>query len=107
MRRELIDRFGEKLVYEGGLSVRTSYVPVYQSMAEKAFRNGLIEYDRRHGWRGPVTHLPTVAAAQTALADHSRAGGDAELADRRGNRGGGQRRADRAERRIRWPHLTG
>ena len=68
VRRELIDRFGEKLVYEGGLTVRTSYVPVYQSMAEKAFRNGLVEYDRRHGWRGAVTHLPTVAAAQTALA---------------------------------------
>ena len=57
VRRELVDRFGEKMVYEGGLTVRTSYVPVYQSMAEKAFRNGLVEYDRRHGWRGPVARL--------------------------------------------------
>ena len=34
VRRELVDRFGEKTVYEGGLIVRTSYVPVYQAMAE-------------------------------------------------------------------------
>src|SRR5580704_952964 len=57
VRRELVDRFGEKMVYEGGLIVRTSYVPVYQGIAQRAFRNGLVEYDRRHGWRGPLTHL--------------------------------------------------
>ncbi len=67
VRRELVDRFGEKLVYEGGLIVRTSYVPVYQAMAEKAFRSGLVEYDRRHGWRGPLAHLATPQAAQAAL----------------------------------------
>jgi penicillin-binding protein 1A len=67
VRRELIDRFGEKLVYEGGLIVRTSYVPVYQEMAERAFRNGLVEYDRRHGWRGPINHLATAQALQAAL----------------------------------------
>jgi penicillin-binding protein 1A len=67
VRRELVARFGEKAVYEGGLSVRTSYVPIYQQMAETAFRNGLVEYDRRHGWRGPIAHLPTGAAAEVAL----------------------------------------
>jgi penicillin-binding protein 1A len=67
VRRELIDRFGEKTVYEGGLTVRTSYVPVYQAMAERAFRNGLVEYDRRHGWRGPLSHQPSAAAAQATL----------------------------------------
>ncbi|HWB49958.1 MAG TPA: PBP1A family penicillin-binding protein [Stellaceae bacterium] len=67
VRRELIERYGEKTVYEGGLTVRTSYVPVYQAMAEKAFRNGLVEYDRRHGWRGPVAHLGNVTAAQAVL----------------------------------------
>ncbi len=67
VRRQLIDRFGEKAVYEGGLTIRTSYVPVYQEMAERAYHNGLIEYDRRHGWRGPVEHLETAAAARSAL----------------------------------------
>jgi penicillin-binding protein 1A len=67
VRRQLLERYGEKTVYEGGLTVRTSYVPVYQTMAEKAFRNGLIEYDRRHGWRGAVQHTGNAAAAQAAL----------------------------------------
>jgi penicillin-binding protein 1A len=67
VRRQLVDRFGEKTVYEGGLIVRTSYVPIYQGMAQRAFRNGLVEYDRRHGWRGPLTHLATAQAAQSAL----------------------------------------
>ncbi|MBV9554594.1 MAG: PBP1A family penicillin-binding protein [Alphaproteobacteria bacterium] len=67
VRRELVDRFGEKAVYEGGLTVRTSYVPTYQAIAERAFHAGLVEYDRRHGWRGPLQRLQNVAAAETAL----------------------------------------
>ncbi|HWD57447.1 MAG TPA: PBP1A family penicillin-binding protein [Stellaceae bacterium] len=67
VRRQLIDRFGEKAVYEGGMIVRTSYVPVYQTMAEKAFRNGLVDYDRRHGWRGPVVEAGSVQAAEAML----------------------------------------
>ena len=69
VRRELIARFGEKAVYEGGLTVKTSYSPNYQAMAERAFRDGLVAYDRRHGWRGAAAHLPTPAAAEAALAD--------------------------------------
>src|SRR5215471_13089145 len=68
VRRELIGRFGEKTVYEGGLRVRTSYAAAQQQMAEAAFRRGLVEYDRRHGWRGPIAHLANGAAAQAALA---------------------------------------
>ena len=67
VRRQLIERYGEKTVYEGGLTVRTSYIPVYQAMAEKAFRGGLVAYDRRHGWRGPVERLGNAAAALSAL----------------------------------------
>ncbi|MBV9859525.1 MAG: PBP1A family penicillin-binding protein [Alphaproteobacteria bacterium] len=72
VRRELIARLGDKLVYQGGLIVRTSYVPVYQAMAERAFRAGLVDYDRRHGWRGPLAHLPdggTAAAALSGMPD--------------------------------------
>jgi penicillin-binding protein 1A len=75
VRRELIGRFGEKAVYEGGLTVRTSYTPAHQQMADTAFRNGLVEYDRRHGWRGPLQHLPTAAAAQAALPGIAEPGG--------------------------------
>ncbi|HEX5453269.1 MAG TPA: PBP1A family penicillin-binding protein [Stellaceae bacterium] len=68
VRRELVARFGDKTVYEGGLSVHTSYRPDYQKMAEAAFRDGLVAYDRRHGWRGPLARYPDAAAARRALA---------------------------------------
>jgi len=67
VRRELIARFGEQTVYQGGLTVRTSYTPADQAMAERAFRDGLVAYDRRHGWRGPLGHFATVPAAVAAL----------------------------------------
>jgi penicillin-binding protein 1A len=57
VRRELQDRYGDDALYKGGLVVRTSLDPFLQLTADKALREGLITYDRRHGWRGPVTHL--------------------------------------------------
>ena len=58
VRRELIARFGEKTLYEAGLSVRTSLDPRLQAIADKALRDGARStYDRRHGWRGPVAHI--------------------------------------------------
>jgi penicillin-binding protein 1A len=58
VRRELVARFGEKMVYEGGLTVRTSLDPRLQTEADKALRNGLIAYDRSNGgWRGAVDHI--------------------------------------------------
>ena len=57
VRRELINRFGEDALYDGGLSVRTSLDPRLQKMAYQALRDGLIAYDRRHGWHGPISHI--------------------------------------------------
>jgi penicillin-binding protein 1A len=59
VRRELIGQFGEDALYEGGLSVRTTLSPILQAFADAALRNGLIAYDRRHGWRGPLDRLAT------------------------------------------------
>lgn len=59
VRRELVERFGERGLYEGGLSVRTTLNPKMQSIADRALRDGLIAYDRRHGWRGPIAKIPT------------------------------------------------
>ena len=44
-------------LYEGGLVIRTTLDPRLQAIAERALRNGLVEYDRRHGWRGPLGHV--------------------------------------------------
>ena len=58
MRRELVSRFGEDQLYQGGLSVRTTLDPKLQKIARDVLRDGLEAYDRRHGYRGPVTTAP-------------------------------------------------
>ncbi len=57
VRREIVATFGEDQLYKGGLAVRTTLEPDYQALAQKALRFGLEHYDRRHGWRGPVTQV--------------------------------------------------
>ncbi len=58
VRRELADHYGQTDLYQGGLSVRTTLEPRLQRFAEDALRRGLEAYDRRHGWRGPITTVP-------------------------------------------------
>ena len=53
VRRNLLAAYGEKGLYESGLTVSTTLDPAIQAAADNALRNGLIAYDRRHGWRGP------------------------------------------------------
>lgn len=57
VRREISTRYGEDALYEGGLVVKTTLDPVYQKIAADALIQGLIDYDRRHGWRGPIQNL--------------------------------------------------
>jgi penicillin-binding protein 1A len=57
VRRELADRYGEKKLYEGGLSVRTTLDPKMQLMARKTLADGLVRYDEAHGWRGAIQRL--------------------------------------------------
>ncbi len=54
IRRELADQYGEAALYKGGLAVRSTLDPALQQIATRALRNGLVAYDRRHGWRGPL-----------------------------------------------------
>lgn len=62
IRSELIARFGEEAAYGGGLVVRSSIDPTLQSLAGRALREGLSDYDRRDGWRGPVGRIEGVGA---------------------------------------------
>jgi len=61
VRRELDQMYGDKTLYEGGLSVRTSLNPSMQVMARQAMVDGLTNFDTTLGWRGPVTHLNDVS----------------------------------------------
>lgn len=57
VRRELISRYGEDALYEGGLSVRSTLDPAMQVIARKAMQHGLIRYDTLRGYRGPKTKI--------------------------------------------------
>jgi penicillin-binding protein 1A len=62
VRRDLAARYGEDQLYKGGLFVRTTLDPNLQEIARKVLRDGLITYDRRHGWRGPIAKREVDAA---------------------------------------------
>ena len=66
VRRELKKTYGDTELYEGGLAVRTSLSPRLQSIAENELKNGLIVYDRRHGWRGPLKNIDLFAVPYTS-----------------------------------------
>lgn len=57
IRRELQDRYGEKKLLEGGLSVRATVDPKTQLMARKALVDGLVRFDEARGWRGAIQKL--------------------------------------------------
>jgi penicillin-binding protein, 1A family len=57
VRRQIIEKYGDDTLYEGGLSVRTSLDPELQVVARKALHKGLVEYDERRGFHGPVKQI--------------------------------------------------
>ena len=54
VRQLLVAKFGESMVYKGGLEVFTTLNIDMQKAAEAAVLNGLRELDKRQGWRGPL-----------------------------------------------------
>ncbi len=57
VRRDILERYGEKKLYEGGLSVRTTLDPKMQVMARKTMTNGLVNYDEARGYRGATNKI--------------------------------------------------
>jgi penicillin-binding protein 1A len=60
IRRLLIQRYGRKAFNKGGWTVFSTIDLTLQKKADAALKKGLIAYDRRHGWRGPIAHLDTL-----------------------------------------------
>ncbi len=75
VRRELQQRYGDNMLYKGGLAVRTSLEPRLQGIATRVMRDGLMDYDRRHGWRGPVAHIDGADDWARKLGDIARPAG--------------------------------
>ncbi len=56
VRLDLLNRFGEE-VYTGGFEVETTLDSRLQRAANIAVRAALLEYDQRHGYRGPIAKV--------------------------------------------------
>ena len=57
IRKKIVDEFGFEKVYKQGFNIKTPLNLNLQNIATKSLRDGLIEYDRRKGWRGPLASL--------------------------------------------------
>lgn len=68
VRTELINKFGEE-AYTNGFNVYTTIRAKHQQAANKALQSALLDYDRRHGYRGPVANvaLPEDVSDRAAL----------------------------------------
>lgn len=60
VRQKLKERYGNS-AYEDGYSVYTTINSVHQKAATEALRKTLLEYDRRHGYKGSVSNRPITA----------------------------------------------
>src|SRR5271169_5970458 len=69
VRRDVFERYGEKKLYEGGLSVRATLDPKIQVMARKTMVAGLVRYDEEQGYRGPIQKLDISGDWGIKLAD--------------------------------------
>ena len=56
VRRTVKNIYGFEKLYSQGLSISTPLNINYQIQALKSLRKGIEDYDRRRGWRGPVTN---------------------------------------------------
>ena len=56
IRKYVVDKFGFEKVYKKGLNIKTPLNLELQKIATVSLRKGLERYDRRKGWRGPLTN---------------------------------------------------
>jgi len=83
-RQQAVDRFGANAAYTRGYTIVTTAESGLQQAADRAVREGLDDYDRRHGWRGPERELdPALLEDRQALLEelaNARTVGDLEPA---------------------------
>ncbi len=81
VRAEMIRRFG-LAAYTAGLKVTTTVDSRLQRAADDALRGALIDYDERHGYRGPLARIPAEALVPGDASNAAGSGDDLLRADR-------------------------
>lgn len=67
VRLVLFEKYGER-IYSDGFQVVTTVDSRLQRAADVALRSAVLEYDRRHGWRGPAGRVEVTDEDDEALA---------------------------------------
>ena len=57
VRKNIIELLTYEKVYNQGYNINTPINLELQKIATKTLRDGLISYDRRKGWRGPISNM--------------------------------------------------
>ena len=57
VRKNIIDQLTYEKVYKQGYNINTPINLELQKIATQSLRNGLIAYDKRKGWRGPLKNI--------------------------------------------------
>jgi penicillin-binding protein 1A len=57
IRKYTVEKFGYEKVYKQGFNIKTPLNLNLQYIATKALRKGLIDYDKRKGWRGSLKNI--------------------------------------------------
>lgn len=70
VRTKMVARYGSE-AYTGGYSVYTTINTVRQQAANKALRNALLGYDRRHGYRGHIGFFDLNASEEEKNSDEN------------------------------------
>jgi len=56
VRRIIKENYGFEKLYAEGLAIKVPLNIKYQTIALDTLRKGIESYDKRHGWRGPITN---------------------------------------------------
>ena len=56
VRKNVIENYGFDKVYKQGFNIKTPLNLQLQKIATQSLRNGLQKFDKRKGWRGPLTN---------------------------------------------------
>ena len=57
IRKYLYNNYGKDRLYSDGLIIKTTIDTNLQSIADKVLIDGLLNYDKRQGWRGVLGNL--------------------------------------------------
>lgn len=59
VRKEIVKKYGEEQLLEGGNVIITTLNPKLQALADKYFKMGIENYDKKHGFRGAIDNIYT------------------------------------------------